>query len=185
MPVLLWNIRGVGSEDSLLNLKDMIKVHKPVVIGLLEPKQSARKIEEFSRKIGFESCYHGDPINSHIWIFWRTHVQLRDFNTTSQSITFHIQQVGEEDIKFTMVYAKCNRLDRLILWDELREASDTNRPWIVGGDFNVILNIDEKKGGSGVDLRAIQDFRECIIDSGISEIAFEGEQYTWCNNQQG
>lgn len=38
--------------------------------------------------------------------------------------------------------------------------------------------MDEKKGGLGVDLHAMQDFRECVVDSGISEIAYEGDQYT-------
>lgn len=85
----------------------------------------------------------------------------------------------------TVVYAKCNREDRLALWSDLRDASDTNLPWIVRGDFNVIMSADEKKGGTTVDLRAMQDFRICTMNSGLSEIEFEGDKFTWCNNQGG
>lgn len=154
-------------------------------MGILEPKHHARQIEEFARKIGFERCFHGDPTNTHIWIFWRTFVQLRDFNVSEQCISFNIHRSGELDIKISAVYAKCNRIDRVALWDELRAASTTSDPWIVGGDFNTILKIDEKKGGNAVDIRAIHDFRECIMDSGLTEIEFEGDRYTWCNNQKG
>lgn len=108
MSVLLWNIRGAGSEPSLLYLKDMIRAYRPVVIGILEPKQNARKIEEFARKIGYEGYCHGEPTNSHNWIFWRYYAQLTGFSATSQSLSFYLQRPGEEDIKFTMVYAKCN-----------------------------------------------------------------------------
>lgn len=145
MSVLLWNIRGAGSEPSLLYLKDMIRRHRSVVIGILEPKQNARKIEEFARNIGYHAFFHRDPINSHIWIFWTNIVQLTGFYTTNHCVSFYLQRPGEENIKFTMVYAKCNRVERLLLWQDLREASNTTSPWILGGDFNVVLNLDEKK----------------------------------------
>lgn len=134
MSVLLWNIRGAGSEPSLLYLKDMIRTHRPEVIGILEPKQRARKIQEFARKIGYDGYHHEEPTNSCIWIFWKHYVQVRDFTATRQSISCYLQHPGVDgDIKLTVVYAKCNRLDRLLLWDDLREASETNMPWIVGG----------------------------------------------------
>lgn len=106
-------------EPSILYLKEMIRIHKPVVIGILEPKKHARHIEEFARKISFEAVFHGDPVNTHIWIFWRTGIYLRDFTVTEQSISFHIHRSGAGDIKFTMVYAKCTRMDRLTLWEDL------------------------------------------------------------------
>lgn len=151
----------------------------------MEPKQDASKIDEFARKIGFKKYYHGATTNNHIWIFWKDFVRLRYFTVSEQCISFHIEREGERDIKFSTVYAKCNRSDRVILWDYLRLASVTNDPWIIGGDFNVILNIDEKRRGNAVDLQAIQDFRNCIMDSGITEIEFEGNRFTWCNNKKG
>lgn len=156
-----------------------------MVIGILEHKQSARKIEEFARKIGYEGHFHGEPVNTHIWLFWRNYITITDFTVMDQSISCYIQRPGEIDIKFTMVYAKCNRSLRLMLWDKLRDESDTTLPWLVGGDFNTILKIEEKKGGRGVDLHSMQDFRECAMDAGLSEIEYEGDRFTWCNNQQG
>lgn len=96
-------------------------MHKPIIVWILDPKKYARHIQEFARKIGFEGCFHGDPVNTHIWIFCWNVVQLRDFTVTEQSIYFHINRSGEGDIKFTTVYANaqerndflCGRIYRL------------------------------------------------------------------------
>ncbi|KAH0720330.1 hypothetical protein KY285_005138 [Solanum tuberosum] len=46
------------------------------------------------------------------------------------------------------VYTRCNALYRLELWDELASIVEDNQiPWIIGGDFNVIVNEEEKLGG--------------------------------------
>ncbi|KAG5599048.1 hypothetical protein H5410_030418 [Solanum commersonii] len=46
------------------------------------------------------------------------------------------------------MYARCNTLDRLELWEELENIGEGGIvPWIIGGDFNVILNEEEKLGG--------------------------------------
>lgn len=43
------------------------------------------------------------------------------------------------EIVFTMVYTRCDALERLELWEELHMiAHDFALPWLVGGDFNVI-----------------------------------------------
>ncbi|XP_060182094.1 uncharacterized protein LOC132611727 [Lycium barbarum] len=49
----------------------------------------------------------------------------------------------------TLVYAKCDRIERIELWDSLYSlASDITIPWLVGGYFNVITDEHEKYGGS-------------------------------------
>ncbi|XP_075076572.1 uncharacterized protein LOC107832616 [Nicotiana tabacum] len=47
----------------------------------------------------------------------------------------------------TFVYARCSAMERFELWDHLYYlASDMKLPWLLGGDFNVILHEDEKVG---------------------------------------
>lgn len=66
MSVLMWNIRGIGTDASLLYLKDIIRLHNPSVIAILEPKQQASNIADYARKIEYEGFFQGDPINTHI-----------------------------------------------------------------------------------------------------------------------
>lgn len=102
---------------------------------------------------------------------------------SSQHITVDIQ--GEQLIRFPFVYAKCSRAERQVLWSQLQQLSSIETPWLVGGDFNTILRPSEKRGGLAPDYGSIQDFHECMLGSNLSEIGFEGNESTWCNNQHG
>ncbi|KAK4400736.1 hypothetical protein Sango_1179700 [Sesamum angolense] len=46
----------------------------------------------------------------------------------------------------TTVYAKCDMVERLGLWDAFRAISASASPSIVGGDFHTVLNLDEDWG---------------------------------------
>ncbi|XP_075092414.1 uncharacterized protein LOC142172648 [Nicotiana tabacum] len=61
---------------------------------------------------------------------------LRLFHTES-----HVEFV------LTLIYAKCDAIERIELWDSLYAmARDMDAPWLVGGDFNVIWDEEEKFG---------------------------------------
>ncbi|KAG5583446.1 hypothetical protein H5410_054073 [Solanum commersonii] len=46
---------------------------------------------------------------------------------------------------FGMMIGHGGALERLELWEEMEElAGNIQIPWLVGGDFNVILNEEEK-----------------------------------------
>lgn len=87
-------------------------------------------------------------------------------------------------IVITSIYATCNALERLELWDELeRLAEEVDVPWIVEGDFNVILDQLEKLGGLPVSLQEIINFSQCINNCSLREIKFTGSAYTWWNGR--
>lgn len=51
----------------------------------------------------------------------------------------------------TAVYARCLAVERLELWDELQDISENNQdPWLVRGDFNLILTEEEKLEGLAI-----------------------------------
>lgn len=62
----------------------------------------------------------------------------------------------------------------------MRPAVDI--PWIVGGDFNVILNEEEKMGGLFEQQEAI-DFALCINNCSLIEPKFSRSNYTWWNGR--
>ncbi|XP_074291149.1 uncharacterized protein LOC141617918 [Silene latifolia] len=60
------------------------------------------------------------------------------------------------DFYFTLVYGFNKAAERQILWQELRNyATTANGPWLVGGDFNSIMKVGERIGGSDVTLAEI------------------------------
>ncbi|XP_060200453.1 uncharacterized protein LOC132628704 [Lycium barbarum] len=72
----------------------------------------------------------------------------------------------------TMVYTKCDAL-----------ADGMVAPWLIGGDFNVILNEEEKIGGYPVLPTEYEDFAFCINSCELIEAGFKGSPFTWWNGR--
>ncbi|XP_075087618.1 uncharacterized protein LOC142169628 [Nicotiana tabacum] len=84
----------------------------------------------------------------------------------------------------TFVYAKCLSLERLELWDNLYYlASDMELPWLVGGDFNVVLHEDEKIGGLPIYPPEYDDFSFCTNSCGKFDQGYKGGPFTWWNGR--
>ncbi|GFZ11161.1 hypothetical protein Acr_22g0005590 [Actinidia rufa] len=55
-------------------------------------------------------------------------------------------------------------------------------PWLLLGDFNNVLNDDEKSNGLPVTQYEVSDFMKCCYDIGISDLRSTGVFFTWSNN---
>ncbi|XP_070013760.1 uncharacterized protein [Nicotiana sylvestris] len=74
------------------------------------------------------------------------------------------------ELILTLVYAKCDRIERIELCDTLYAmASDMTVPWLVGGDFNVIWDEEEKYGGLPISLLEIWDLKEAYLHGGMED----------------
>ncbi|KAK4384231.1 hypothetical protein Sango_3080300 [Sesamum angolense] len=76
--------------------------------------------------------------------------------------------------------------DELIDVDILNELIDLagtigNVPWLLGGDFNAVLDMSEVSGASW-DIRvAMNEFNDCILQTGLLSLPMQGERFTWHN----
>ncbi|XP_058099844.1 uncharacterized protein LOC131244218 [Magnolia sinica] len=86
----------------------------------------------------------------------------------------------------SIVYVKCSRILRRVLWDELATLSiSASGPWIVCEDFNAIVDCLERKGSRQFDAANSMEFSEAINDAGLIDASFSGNRFTWRNNQAG
>ncbi|XP_060211890.1 uncharacterized protein LOC132639465 [Lycium barbarum] len=101
--------------------------------------------------------------NGKIWFFVNDNVDVEILQDLEQQITIKLFfQEWNKSLMVTMVYAKCDHLERISLWDSLYSLADQMElPWLVGGDFNVIMNEDEKIGGLPVFPDEYEDFAFC------------------------
>lgn len=78
--------------------------------------------------------------------FWGNYWEGVVFLNSAQQLTMKFSKFNKS-FMITSIYARCNALDRLELWEELEAMGNLNCPWMVSGDFNVILSKEEKLGG--------------------------------------
>lgn len=72
----------------------------------------------------------------------------------------------------------------MALWDSIRDvASSINMPWLLRGDFNCNLYSSEKIGGNLVPHDRFSDFRDCLMEAGLSDLSSSMLFFTWSNLQ--
>ncbi|KAL6523070.1 hypothetical protein OROMI_031418 [Orobanche minor] len=65
------------------------------------------------------------------------------------------------------------------LWDDLLSVSQNQVPWMVGGDFNIILQPEEKKGGAVPIHSDIEEFNDCLLNCKLHDGGYTGTPFTW------
>ncbi|GKV27862.1 hypothetical protein SLEP1_g36982 [Rubroshorea leprosula] len=88
---------------------------------------------------------------------------------------------GEENIPCYLVnvYSSCDLVNKRILWENLSNLICSNKGnWCIAGDFNVIRNLQERKGGISV-RRELREFNEFIEMCGLVDLPLIGRKFTW------
>lgn len=57
-------------------------------------------------------------------------------------------------------------------------------PWVMGGNFNEILSLNDKLGGTERLSGGIFDFQACLNGCDLQDLRWRGYRFTWCNNQE-
>lgn len=89
---------------------------------------------------------------------WRTSdLNVRIIDTDRQFIHMNCELNGKPPFLMTAIYAIPHSHLRSTLWDKLEIFSYTiTIPWVVYGDFNDILAVDERRGGARSNLNRIR-----------------------------
>lgn len=79
-----------------------------------------------------------------------------------------------------VVYAYNTKEDRKELWEYLETIHQGNTmPWLVMGDFNSVLNINDGIGGNPVTMAEVTDFQQYIDSCELNELPPKGSRHTW------
>ncbi|KAG5612449.1 hypothetical protein H5410_023730 [Solanum commersonii] len=149
----------------------------------MEPFEDKQEIEEFSKRLGMKHAVAN--ANGKIWAFIDEILDSEVIRDEDQMLTIKLQNQGLGiEVMVSLVYAKCMQQERLQLWESMYDLSCSSRiPWVVGGDFNVITNDEEKLGGRPVTKSGVRDFNHCISVCNLEDKGFKGSKYTWWNGR--
>ncbi|XP_075109284.1 uncharacterized protein LOC142181060 [Nicotiana tabacum] len=84
---------------------------------------------------------------------------------------------------FSAIYGLHTIKDRLSMWRKLRQIHSLQQgPWLAIGDYNVVLQAQDRQHGTEVRAMETRDFKEYMLDTGMHELQYVGRNYTWTNN---
>ncbi|KAL4382918.1 hypothetical protein GQ457_15G016510 [Hibiscus cannabinus] len=143
---------GALTPEFNIYLKNIVRTQNPDVVGLMEPRISGRKADAFISRHGFSSSYRveANGFVGGIWIMWKENISLDVIAVSNQFIhSICVDRHSENTTLLTLVYASLVNGKRRELWSQLLVLKPVvHVPWILGGDFNAILNSDERMGGA-------------------------------------
>ncbi|KAL0394851.1 UNVERIFIED_CONTAM: hypothetical protein Slati_4451300 [Sesamum latifolium] len=122
---------------------------------------------------------------SRIWLAWDddfVDVDVLEVDTQYVHCRVLIRS-AHSDVLLTIVYGVNELGGRRALWQSLSNISHAivDIPWLVGGDFNTILDASEVCGHSGDIKCAAEEFWACLHDTGLISLPMQGEWFTWHN----
>ena len=83
-----------------------------------------------------------------IWVFHKFPLSCSIVEKSCQHLSLQVQyQLLPSTVYFSFVYAKCTVQERQMLWADLMVGTPSDVPWFLTGDFNVIVNDGEQRGG--------------------------------------
>lgn len=158
------------------------------VIGLQEIKlcsPSDRRLKAIGgNRIKHWVCLDSSESRGGVLVGWSEDFNLLSSYTGIFSVSVHLlHRPSNWSFLFTSVYAPIDRDDKEVCWWELKRIRHMYRdPWVLCGDFNVTLSMDERSGRSG-SLRDIESFRDLVYHLNLIDLPLQGRQFTWSNHR--
>ncbi|XP_027158272.1 uncharacterized protein LOC113759893 [Coffea eugenioides] len=140
--------------------------------------------EEFRVRLNFDFVISHS--NGLLWVFYNNPVVCSIVGEGAQFLSLFIQHPYlVSPVSFTTVHAATTVEERKALWAGLLQYKLSHDPWLVCGDFNVVVGEEEKKGGKPFTVVEAADFVAFMGSAGLVDGGFSGSSFTWCNNHQG
>ncbi|XP_056850253.1 uncharacterized protein LOC108824527 [Raphanus sativus] len=191
MSGFFWNIRGFNKKTKHSVVREWIRRGSFQFGCLLETRVKEAKASRIADLVfgdwSFLSNYENNRLGR-IWIVWSPKVRVTPFFKSGQVITCAILLEGmTEEIFCSFVYAANTVEERRELWQDLKAHQDSpiikNKPWLIFGDFNEILDENEHTGNEEMSYNGMREFQEVANYGSLMDMSYQGPKLTWSNKR--
>lgn len=187
MKIGCWNVRSLNGRLTQNKVPALCKQHNIDIFGLLETKISKDKISDVMhwkfRKYNFYTN-HDIVKGGRIVIIWNSVTADCQFiEAHSQVVHCRItNKVNAQSFVCSFVYGSSYINNRGDLWSNLISWGINHiEPWMLMGDFNSVLSLEERQGGLNTFEAGMEDFISCTTTLGLEDASFIGSKFTWTN----
>ncbi|KAK3193121.1 hypothetical protein Dsin_024431 [Dipteronia sinensis] len=184
MLVMTWNVRGLGNREKRRLVRSLVSKYRPVVFFIQETKLS-------STDNGVLRSLGGSLLSTRVWVddvrsvgglvtLWDEELFLAKAYISNQRCIILMGELlkFKKDVVFCNVYTANMESERQELWEFLEISRNSfTMPWILGGDFNRVLDSSERKGGGG-NVTSMKNFGSFISKMEVINIPLRGISFT-------
>ena len=165
----------------------MVKQKGPNIVFLMETRLPVRSLEWLRVRLGMLGCLgvERNGIGGGLALLWDATVTV---NIQSYS-THHIDVdvIQQEGVHWRLIgfYGHLERALRYHSWNLLCHLCQSQvSHWLVLGDFNEIMQLEEKWGGQDRSVAQMTAFREALSDCLLQDLGYQGADFTWTNGRK-
>lgn len=174
----------MSKAPNLRRLIKIIRLHGVQFLAISEPKIDVSRVQYIRMRLSFD--YAIVNISEDLWIFYSAPFNCSLVGNSIQHISLSIQHPWlPGPMIFSFVHAMCSVEGHCDLWQNLLSDKPRSLPWCIGGDFNVIVDAHEKRGGRPFSMSEGFEFLTFMEEAEIFDAGFSGSSFTWCNNRRG
>ncbi|XP_071923162.1 uncharacterized protein [Coffea arabica] len=152
-------------------------------VAICEPKAGMAQIESIQLRLGFDAAEAN--ASGDIWVFHSSPFVCSVVGRSSQHLSLQVQHPWlPRPLVVSFVHASCSLEERQTLWQALLTNKPNSLPWCVCGDFNVIMEPQEKRGGQPFGINKGRELLSFMEEAAVFNAGFTGSTFTWCNNRK-
>ncbi|KAL9659549.1 hypothetical protein QQ045_024356 [Rhodiola kirilowii] len=189
MHVISWNVRGANDSKKKQAIRNLRIKHGMDMVFIQETK--IKKLEDSAvDKMWGREKYSWSSVDTEgarggLLTIWDTSFmdliseeKGKGFILLHGTVTFNHQKVL---LNFLNVYAPNAKKEKLKLWETLVDLKSFYKgEWVLGGDFNSVLQ-EEERSRSSFNEKDARIFQEFIQAMGILDMPLKGRRFTWSN----
>lgn len=161
LKTISWNIRGLEALDRKYVVKRFLNMHKEIDCLMLQEL----KLVGFTLEIGLKSIWReATPFYTNhpkgkggatilLNPKWANKV-VKWGQSPYERAVWAIIQNDNSTFGFCSIYASNDYQERGVMWEWFAKLKDI--PWLLGGDFNMVNNVQDKQGGNKVKWKGVE-----------------------------
>ncbi|KAK8299934.1 hypothetical protein V6Z12_D05G353700, partial [Gossypium hirsutum] len=167
------NCRGLGSPAKIRELKQLLVAKNPDIIFLSETKMAVNEFRRVQNNCRIQNALavNSEGRSGGLAMMWKDGMNAAIQNYSKHHIDSLIKLEGDKTLRVTGFYGHANPRCRSSSWEMLRRVGDlAQEEWVVGGDFNAILNDSEKEGGRRGVRAQMYEFKNVMDELALVDI---------------
>ena len=187
MKIMSWNCWRLGNQCAVDVLSHLVRKKAPKILFLMETKQSVSEMKQIQASLPYRCMFVVPTIrrSGGLALLWLEEIELHVQTFTLNHIDALIMDDPANPWRLTGFYRWPEKQQKQDSWKLLKHLHSRHSvPWLCFGNFNEILQSEEKQGRLPKPLAPVQDFRTALLHCCLADLGFRGNLFTWNNGRE-